>query len=194
MAVMVVTSSALKNWEKSGKDEVLRLCKNCVRCKDGELYDSQFECGENDLKRIIYEVLCHVIQGNLKHDDVISLLSDVAEVHPGSSSLLADLFCILGTQALSNYCCYFKITFVLVSAAVFNVESQCAEDKPSRERFLSLVAASVGVVPEALLKERLDVETLDALGIVPSQKAFNQKYVRTKTKLLCVYIFAFKAK
>ncbi|XP_044176473.1 THO complex subunit 2-like isoform X1 [Acropora millepora] len=159
MAVMIVTSSALKNWEKSGKDEVLRLCKNCVRCKDGELYDSQFECGENDLKRIIYEVLCHVIQGNLKHDDVISLLSDVAEVHPGSSSLLADLFCIL------------------------DVESQCAEDKPSRERFLSLVAASVGVVPEALLKERLDVETLDALGIVPSQKAFNQKYVRTKTKL-----------
>lgn len=75
-----------------------------------------------------------------------------------------------------------------------DVESQCAEDKPSRERFLSLVAASVGVVPEALLKERLDVETLDALGIVPSQKAFNQKYVRTKTKLLCVYIFAFKAK
>ena len=31
-----------------------------------------------DLKRVIYEVLCHVIQGNLKHDDVISLLSDVA--------------------------------------------------------------------------------------------------------------------
>ena len=46
---------------------------------------------------------------------------------------------------------------------------------------------SQGVVPEALLKERLDVETLDTLGIIPSQKAFNQKYVRTKTKLLCVY-------
>lgn len=44
-----------------------------------------------------------------------------------------------------------------------------------------------GVVPEALLKERLDVETLDTLGIIPSTKAFNQKYVRTKTKLLYVY-------
>ncbi|CAH3196125.1 unnamed protein product, partial [Porites evermanni] len=64
-----------------------------------------------------------------------------------------------------------------------DVESQCEEDKPNRERFLSLVAASVGVVPEALLKERLDVETLDTLGIIQSQKAFNQKYVRTKTKL-----------
>ncbi|XP_068717940.1 THO complex subunit 2-like [Montipora capricornis] len=159
MAAMVVLSNAVKNWEKSGKDEVFRLCKNCVRSKDGELSDSHFQCGENDLKRVIYEVFCHVIQGNLKHDDVVSLLSDVAEVHPGSSSLLADLFCIL------------------------DVESQCAEDKPSRERFLSLVAASVGVVPEALLKERLDVETLDTLGLIPSQKAFNQKYVRTKTKL-----------
>ena len=42
------------------------------------------------------------------------------------------------------------------------------------------------MVPEPLLKERLDVETLDTLGIIPSTKAFNQKYVRTKTKLLYV--------
>lgn len=156
MAAMVVPQNAVKNWEKSGKDEVYRLCKTCVR---GELSDSNFQCGENDLKRVIYEVLCHVIRGDLKHEDVLPLLSDVTELHPGSASLLADLICIL------------------------DVESQCEEDKPNRERFLSLVAASVGVVPEALLKERLDVETLDTLGIIQSQKAFNQKYVRTKTKL-----------
>lgn len=53
--------------------------------------------------------------------DFIAFVFVFQEVHPGSSSLLADLFCILGTQALSNYCCYFKITFVLVSAAVFSV-------------------------------------------------------------------------
>ena len=30
-----------------------------------------------DLKRVIYEVLCHVIRGDLKHEDVLPLLSDV---------------------------------------------------------------------------------------------------------------------
>ena len=94
------------------------------------------------------------------------------ELHPGSASLLADLICILGTQALSNYCCYLKICFIVmqtcfrlqcfrdcvccVSAPLYvpygslwclhnptDVESQCEEDKPNRERFLSLVAASV---------------------------------------------------
>ena len=30
-----------------------------------------------DLKRVIYEILCHVIRGDLKHEDVLPLLSDV---------------------------------------------------------------------------------------------------------------------
>ncbi|CAH3126786.1 unnamed protein product [Porites lobata] len=46
MAAMVVPQNAVKNWEKSGKDEVYRLCKTCVR---GELSDSNFQCGENGL-------------------------------------------------------------------------------------------------------------------------------------------------
>lgn len=102
MAAIVVPSNLVKNWEKSGKDEVFRLCKNCVRGKDGELLELNFQCGENDLKRVIYEVFNHVIQGDLRQEDAIPLLSDVTEVHSGCSSLLADLICILGTQALSN--------------------------------------------------------------------------------------------
>lgn len=30
-----------------------------------------------DLKRVIYEVFCHVIQGDLRQEDALSLLSDV---------------------------------------------------------------------------------------------------------------------
>ena len=30
-----------------------------------------------DLKRVIYEVFCHVIRGDLKQEDALSLLSDV---------------------------------------------------------------------------------------------------------------------
>jgi len=35
-----------------------------------------------------------------------------------------------------------------------------------------------------LLKERLDVETLEALGLINSTKMFQQRYIKTKTRLL----------
>lgn len=35
----------------------------------------------------------------------------------------------------------------------------------------------------SLLKERLDLETLESLGLLASKSQFNQKYVKTKTKL-----------
>lgn len=83
-----------------------RLCKNCVRGKDGELLELNFQCGESgahvnlsirfeilksirtmisklravcalDLKRVIYEVFSHVIRGDLRQEDALSLLSDV---------------------------------------------------------------------------------------------------------------------
>ena len=39
------------------------------------------------------------------------------------------------------------------------------------------------LVGESLLKERLDMDTLEVLGLVHSKTIFNQKYVKTKTKL-----------
>ena len=51
--------------------------------------------------------------------------------------------------------------------------------------YCSLVFLGVQkLVSEPLLKERLDMETLDSLGLIVSKNAFNQKYVKTKTKLL----------
>lgn len=38
-------------------------------------------------------------------------------------------------------------------------------------------------VASSLLKERLDLETLESLGSLASKSQFNQKYVKTKTKL-----------
>ena len=41
-----------------------------------------------------------------------------------------------------------------------------------------------GLLGDTLLKERLDMDTLEAVGLVPSKTSFNQRYVKTKTKLL----------
>jgi hypothetical protein len=39
-------------------------------------------------------------------------------------------------------------------------------------------------VPDAILKERLDPETLESLGLIKQAHQFNQKIVKIKTKLL----------
>lgn len=44
--------------------------------------------------------------------------------------------------------------------------------------------SSQDFLKESLLKERLDNDTLEATGILPQKKTFQQKYVRLKTKLL----------
>lgn len=41
-----------------------------------------------------------------------------------------------------------------------------------------------GCVPEVILKERLDPETLESLGLIKQAHQFNQKIVKIKTKLL----------
>ena len=43
-----------------------------------------------------------------------------------------------------------------------------------------------GLLGDALLKERLDMDTLEMVGLVSSKTNFNQRYVKTKTKLLYV--------
>lgn len=39
-------------------------------------------------------------------------------------------------------------------------------------------------VPDGMLKERLDPETLESLGLIKQAQQFNQKIVKIKTKLL----------
>lgn len=57
------------------------------------------------------------------------------------------------------------------------------------QTFLPVIAAPLlsllqVCVPEAILKERLDPETLESLGLIKQAHQFNQKIVKIKTKLL----------
>ena len=94
---------------------------------------------------------------------------------------------------LSVYCRYLRYPFSLGSSVTFDL------------RLFTLFAAIIhlpfplhplpspplppasrpqDMLGEPLLKERLDMEALEASGLVPSKINFNQKYVKTKTKLL----------
>ncbi|XP_051513509.1 THO complex subunit 2-like isoform X1 [Myxocyprinus asiaticus] len=112
-----------------------------------------------NLQTALYELCWHVIQGNLKVDVAASLLADVMDLRDDLPSVLADVFCIL------------------------DIETGCLEEKHKRDHFTQLVGACLFCVPDGVLKERLDPETLESLGLIKQAQQFNQKIVKIKTKL-----------
>ena len=46
-----------------------------------------------------------------------------------------------------------------------------------------LVSLLQSIVSEPLLKERIDYDTLENVGVLASKSQFSQKYVKTKTRL-----------
>nr|XP_054586569.1 THO complex subunit 2 isoform X1 [Nothobranchius furzeri]XP_054586570.1 THO complex subunit 2 isoform X1 [Nothobranchius furzeri]XP_054586571.1 THO complex subunit 2 isoform X1 [Nothobranchius furzeri] len=112
-----------------------------------------------DIQSVLYELCWQVVQGNLKLDLVVSVLRDMMELRDDMQSVLADVFCIL------------------------DLETSSLEEKNKRDHYTQLVGACLCFVPEAILKERLDPETLESLGLIKQAHQFNQKIVKIKTKL-----------
>ncbi|XP_043913220.1 THO complex subunit 2-like [Protopterus annectens] len=154
MAVAGLSVDWIKNWEKYGKAEVLQLCRNLTESKNYE-EDVTMQA----VQQVVYEVAYHVIRGNLKQEQAASVLGDIMELRDDMCSILADVFCIL------------------------DIETNCLEDKVRRDHFTQLVLACLYFISDTLLKERLDPETLESLGLIKQSMQFNQKSVKIKTKL-----------
>uniref|UniRef100_A0A4W4EML8 THO complex subunit 2 n=1 Tax=Electrophorus electricus TaxID=8005 RepID=A0A4W4EML8_ELEEL len=120
MATLILPTDWIKNWEKSGKNELLFIGLGCV---------------------------------------VILIKFLFQELREDMPSVLADVFCVL------------------------DIETGCLEEKHKRDHFTQLVGACLFCVPDAVLKERLDPETLESLGLIKQAQQFNQKIVKIKTKL-----------
>ncbi|XP_041750983.2 THO complex subunit 2 [Coregonus clupeaformis] len=112
-----------------------------------------------DIQAALYELCWHVVQGNFKLDLAASVLSDMMELRDDMPSILADVFSIL------------------------DIETSSLEEKNKRDHYTQLVGACLLFVPDAILKERLDPETLESLGLIKQAHQFNQKIVKIKTKL-----------
>jgi THO complex subunit 2 len=66
---------------------------------------------------------------------------------------------------------------------VIDADISCSDSKSQKKHFINLVSSLVCIIGEDLLKERLDMDTLELAGLIPSKSNYNQKYVKTKTKL-----------
>uniref|UniRef100_A0A8B9XET8 THO complex subunit 2 n=1 Tax=Bos mutus grunniens TaxID=30521 RepID=A0A8B9XET8_BOSMU len=150
---VVVPVEWIKNWEKSGRGEFLHLCR--ILSENKSLDSSTYR----DFQQALYELSYHVIKGNLKHEQASNVLSDISEFREDMPSILADVFCIL------------------------DIETNCLEEKSKGDYFTQLVLACLYLVSDTVLKERLDPETLESLGLIKQSQQFNQKSVKIKTKL-----------
>ncbi|XP_068600453.1 THO complex subunit 2 [Brachionichthys hirsutus] len=112
-----------------------------------------------DIQAALYELCWNVVQGNLKLDLAASVLGDIMELKDDMPSILADVFSIL------------------------DLETGALEEKIKRDHYTQLMGACLFFVPEVILKERLDPETLESLGLIKQAHQFNQKIVKIKTKL-----------
>ncbi|KAJ3588966.1 hypothetical protein NHX12_009818 [Muraenolepis orangiensis] len=100
--------------------------------------------------------LCKELTDKLNHGCEVRDMMDLRE---DMASILADVFSIL------------------------DIETSALEEKAKREHYTQLVGACLLFVPEVILKERLDPDTLESLGLIKQAHQFNQKIVKIKTKL-----------
>ncbi|XP_012873529.1 PREDICTED: THO complex subunit 2 [Dipodomys ordii] len=152
-ATVVLPAEWIKNWEKTGRCEFLHLCR---LLSENKSHDSSTY---RDFQQALYELSYHVIKGNLKHEQASNVLTDISEFREDMPSILADVFCIL------------------------DIETNCLEEKSKRDYFTQLVLACLYLVSDTVLKERLDPDTLESLGLIKQSQQFNQKSVKIKTKL-----------
>ncbi|XP_077518841.1 THO complex subunit 2-like protein isoform X3 [Amblyomma americanum] len=157
MASRVVSMDVCKSWERSGKLEFIKQCRSAAAGMQTSRLPS--DRGGKDLQLLLHDLCWHVLDDRLKVDQGLAALAEITALHPEIASMLADLVFLLDLETLS------------------------ADNRDQRDRFHWLLAGCAKIVPDSLLKERVDIESLGEAGIVKSSKTMLTKFVKIKTRL-----------
>ncbi|GFQ66742.1 THO complex subunit 2 [Trichonephila clavata] len=148
-----------KSWGEKERSEFINYCQNALE----KFQNLSLVFGDDvkDINYVLFELCSCCVHGEISVEATISALSEILPLHPELPSLVADILNVLDT------------------------ETQCCEpNHPSRERFFNLLRyCNNKIVPEFILKERLDFDTLGDAGIMKLLRNVQTKFIKTKTRL-----------
>ena len=118
----------------------------------------------NDIKKAIHDLLWKYLRGHVKRDQTLQAIGEMITMHNELGGIIIDVLSLIDTE----------------SSMLTNEK----EREEVRERLLSFLKESERYLSTDTLKERLEIETLGAAGIVKNSKKFFSTVIKTKTKLL----------
>ncbi|XP_045763498.1 THO complex subunit 2 isoform X4 [Maniola jurtina] len=150
-------SDYCKAWEKLGREQFLKSVQQFIK---DEAKSPLFSKSDklSGLSQNIYDLLLCGLRGLLKKDSVISVLREIIVLHSDIPSILLDVVCVLDAETS------------------LDVQSE------ERSNFCYLVRELESFISDKLLKERLEIDTLQDVGTLKN-KNFYTKFIKIKTKL-----------
>ncbi|EDV24606.1 uncharacterized protein TRIADDRAFT_56575 [Trichoplax adhaerens] len=161
----------LESLQKKGLEEILAEVHQCQSPSDD--FASATSPGGKDLKLLLYHLCILAVQQKINQETIISYFKEIQKIRPDLKTKLADVLFLLDLETDDR-----EIN------KESNKDSNSVEElQSSRQQFIIFARSCVDIIGEAVLKQRLEFETLESLGLITSSKAFTQKYVKIKTKL-----------
>ncbi|CAL4100396.1 unnamed protein product [Meganyctiphanes norvegica] len=156
VAYRLFTAATWKNWDTTGKAEVVKTIKDLLQEDPNDPGISK-PGQDKDLTRCLYEFIWAIVKGDLGRDKGKPLLSEILEWHPDIASQVVEVATVIDLETTNM-------------------------DRPGRQREgLLVILKSLDL--DKLLKERLEIETIGDAGIVKNKKNFHTKQIKVKTKL-----------
>ncbi|XP_037040201.1 THO complex subunit 2 isoform X2 [Bradysia coprophila] len=150
---------AIKLWERNGKSDFKKQLSTLVKSQSSPLF-----CGadkKNIFFRAIYDLLSLGCKGLIKKDLVLSTLQEISLMHTDFPSIILDIIGILDAETSTG----------------LNTDGA-----PDRGTFCQIIKEVEKFLSEKLLKERLEIDTLQDVGTIKN-KTFYTKFIKVKTKL-----------
>ncbi|XP_057340023.1 THO complex subunit 2 isoform X2 [Microplitis mediator] len=120
-----------------------------------KIFKNKFKEGNTtEWQRGLYELISSGTQGTVKKDNVVSTLAELVAIDPSVSSAVVDLFTLIDAEVLNDH----------------------------RNNFYYIVKESEKFLTDRILKERLEIDTLQDVGTLKNRN-FHTKFIKVKTKL-----------
>nr|XP_023020410.1 THO complex subunit 2 [Leptinotarsa decemlineata] len=148
-----------KNWDKNGKQEFIKTCIPLL--KDETRNPVLDKSGKpTNIIKYVNELVDKGIKGVIKKESVVSTLQELVTLHPDIPSIILDVL-------------------NLEDANTSLIDS---EDSKDRSNFCAIVKECEKFLSDKLLKERLEIDTLQEVGVLKNN-SFYSKFIKVKTKL-----------